>query len=62
METLDGQHILREWTDAGERFGLHARQKIFPGLCVTTDIGTLYRAARLIRAIHRVAVPNRAIE
>jgi hypothetical protein len=62
MEPLDGQYILREWTDARESFRLHARKQIFPGLCVPSDIGTLYRAARLIGVIRCVSMPNRAVE
>jgi hypothetical protein len=59
---LKGQHILREWTDARERFRLHARKQVFPGLRVTADIGTLYGAARLGRAIRCVSMPDRAVE
>ena len=59
---LEGQHILREWTDARERFRLHARKQIFPRLRVTADIGTLYGAARLVRAIRCVSMPDRAVE
>src|SRR5947209_4044991 len=59
---LDGQHVLSQRADARERFRQHARGQVFPRFCPTADIGALYRASRLARAIYCMSVPDRSVE
>src|SRR5947207_1655296 len=58
LNRLDGQQVLGQWTDASERFRKHARRQVFPRFGAAADIGTLYGASRLARAIRCMSMPN----